>query len=963
MKKLVFIILLITSNIFLQAQNTIGLPQILNYSKNDFKAGSQTWDIEQAENGMMFFANNEGLLTYDGKFWKNYPLPNKTILRSIAIGPNNVIYAGGQGEIGFFSPNTMGFLTYTSLTPLLPEKERNFADIWDIELFGNAVFFRVSDRKLFELRNNIFSIYNPVSEWLFVKSIGGNLYAQDRTEGLLHFKGNVWQPVVNSKLIGNDAIVGMFTQHNGNLVAYTFQNKTFNIRNDTLYKTKNLLNLPQGANVFKAASVDDDTFVLATTTLGCLFVDVEGNLIQKISRQEGLQNNNALCVFRDKNKNIWTGLNNGISYIAYNSAIKWISPNKTNDVSGFTTWIFNNKLYIGSSEGAYSFPVKETRKDISFLKGDFQLVKNSYGQTWRFNEVNQKLLMAHTNGCFTITDNNAIQISKDPGWLFLPLSSVVPSPKIVTGTYMGLKMFSFENERFKDLGNLNGIFESFRFLAIDNKDRIWASHPYRGIYLLTLSEDGRSYNSQLFTSENGLPSTLDNHVFKISNRIIFATSNGAYEYDDKTKMFMPSAFLTPYFGKMELRYMNEDEEGNIWFCSGKKIGVFNFNKETKKLEANPIYFPELNGQVLSGFENVYPYNNQNIFIASERGIIHLNYEKYKKIKNKPSIILSLVRAIGKTDSAIYAGNNLKSINEKIPIMQLPSEYRSFYFEYSSPAYGIQNNIEYSFMLDGYDKNWSSWTKKQEKEYTNLSHGQYTFKIKARDNLGNESEITSYSVIVSPPWYRTKWAYGVYLTLLMLLLYGLYAFQQHKIDIQRKKFEEKQRQISILHQLEIEKNEIEIIKLKNEKLENDIRLKTKELADTSMHLVERNEALLKVKEELQKLYKKTEGNHDVKKTLHLLHDVEKNNTNWEKFAGHFDEVSNDFIKKIKIKFPKLTKTDLKICTYLQLNLSSKEIAQLMNITVRGVEIQRYRLRKKLNLDQNQSLSAFLNEQIS
>ena len=141
------------------------------------------------------------------------------------------------------------------------------------------------------------------------------------------------------------------------------------------------------------------------------------------------------------------------------------------------------------------------------------------------------------------------------------------------------------------------------------------------------------------------------------------------------------------------------------------------------------------------------------------------------------------------------------------------------------------------------------------------------------------------------------------------------------------------------------------------------MKAKELADTSMHLVERNEALLKVKDELQKFYRKTDGNHDIKKTLLLLRDIEKNNTNWDKFAGHFDEVSNDFIKKIKSKFPKLTKTDLKICTYLQLNLSSKEIAQLMNVTVRGVEIHRYRLRKKLNLDTNQSLHTFLNEQIS
>ena len=95
---------------------------------------------------------------------------------------------------------------------------------------------------------------------------------------------------------------------------------------------------------------------------------------------------------------------------------------------------------------------------------------------------------------------------------------------------------------------------------------------------------------------------------------------------------------------------------------------------------------------------------------------------------------------------------------------------------------------------------------------------------------------------------------------------------------------------------------------------------------------------------------------------LVHDIEKNNNNWEIFAKHFDEVSNDFLKKMKLKFPTLTNNDLKICAYLQLNLSSKEISQLMNISVRGVEINRYRLRKKLNITGNQSFNTFFNEQI-
>jgi DNA-binding CsgD family transcriptional regulator len=172
------------------------------------------------------------------------------------------------------------------------------------------------------------------------------------------------------------------------------------------------------------------------------------------------------------------------------------------------------------------------------------------------------------------------------------------------------------------------------------------------------------------------------------------------------------------------------------------------------------------------------------------------------------------------------------------------------------------------------------------------------------------------------------------------------------------YEESQRQMSILHQLELETNEKEIIQLRNENLESEILLKTKELADTSIQLVEKSDTLLKVKEELQKLYRNTNENHDIKKALHWLNDIEKNNASWENFASHFDEINNNFLKNLKANFPKLTNTDLKVCAYLQLNLSSKEISQLMNISVRGVEISRYRLRKKLNLTTEESICNFL-----
>ncbi len=954
---------LVLQALCINGQNTIGIPQIINFNKNDFRAGTQTWDIDQDSKGRMYFANNEGLLTYDGTFWKLHPLPNKTIMRSIAIDKNGIIYAGGQGEMGYFVPNERGFLKYISLTPLLPAKERSFADIWEIEIIGESVFFRASERMIMELRNKAISFHPPISGWQFMKKMGTILYAQDQKNGLYIYKNNAWRLAANNQLLSGSIVSGMIQTGKESSLILTYDRKSLTLRRDSLFNNSGFELPASDFNFSKVTEINKGEFIAATTTDGCLIMKNDGKFVQKISRKEGLQNNNVISVFLDRDKNLWAGLNNGISFIAYNSAIKYITPNKENEAAGFSAKIFNNKLFIGSSDGCYSAELSPQNKDLSFLRSNFSLVGNSSGQVWRLEEVNQHLLMGHNNGCFDIIGNQAKLISRDAGWTFLPTSPVPPAQNILTGTYSGLKMLTFNNGQFSDKGNLEGLYESLRFLTADSEGNIWASHPYRGIYKISISADGKKYITRLFTEKDGLPSTLDNHVYKIKNRVIFGTNAGAYEFDAPTSRFIPSNFLQPIIGKNEVRYMNEDGQGNIWFCSGKKIGVIDFAEGNSI--PKPFYFSEITGQILSGFENIYAFDKSNIFIGSEKGVIHLNYEKYKANKLTLNMMLGNVRAIGKTDSTIFGGyfndgSATETTNKIIPSIALVSNFDAFHFEYSSPSFGVQKNIEYSYRLDGYEKNWSNWSNKTEKEYTNLSAGSYVFHVKAHDNLGNESDEVKYRFSIQSPWYKSIWAYIFYLIIIALGIRKYGAWQKKKLLRQKSIYEKKQRQMSVEHQLEMEQNEKEIIRLKNEKLEAEIMLKTKELVDTSMQLVERSDALSKVKEELQKLYKNTNENHDIKKTIHLLNDIEKNSASWEKFAVHFDEINNNFLKNLKSHFPKLTNTDLKVCAYLQLNLASKEIAQLMNITVRGVEISRYRLRKKLGLTTDQSIAEFLDQ---
>jgi hypothetical protein len=158
-------------------QNTIGIPNIVNYSKMVYRAGSQNWGIAQDKNGIMYFANNEGMLSFDGTFWRLYPLPNKTIARSIAISEDKRIYIGGQGEIGYFSAGTSGELIYTSLNTLMKGKDNDFADVWNICFLNDHVFFR-SNRKILDYHNNKIIAHNSTN-WGFLNNVAGELLANE----------------------------------------------------------------------------------------------------------------------------------------------------------------------------------------------------------------------------------------------------------------------------------------------------------------------------------------------------------------------------------------------------------------------------------------------------------------------------------------------------------------------------------------------------------------------------------------------------------------------------------------------------------------------------------------------------------------------------------------------------------------------------------------------------------------
>ncbi|SES06792.1 triple tyrosine motif-containing protein [Pedobacter rhizosphaerae] len=958
MKKLLSLIIFLSSCYSLYAQDLLGIPQIVNYNNEQYNGGIQNWDVKQDRSGILYFGNNEGLLTFNGQYWNLYRLPNYTSVRSVGIDSKNRIYVGAQDEVGYFFPNAQGILKYTSLLHLIPEGMRKLADIWDIAILNDEVYFR-SNNAILHYKDGAIKYYKPSTTWLYVGVVNNQVISQDKDAGLLLHDKELWKPFCNAQEMKISSVTGVLPYHGDTILVTTLKKGLFLVTNGVIKPFQTSLDrVFFNDRIFFASQINNGHYAIGTTSGGVYIMDKNGKLIQKYNYREGLQNNNVRGILLDRDKNMWLALDDGISYVAINSAIKRIFPDRTKQTTSYAFRKFGQQIYIGTSNGLYTSGLEPNKRDLSYSATNFAEVKNTRGQVWGLEEINNQLLMAHEDGTSTIVGNVAKPLYVLPGtWMFQPLENVYPAQNILAGTYTGLQKLNYVNGRFINSGRVEGIIETLRFIVVDNNENIWASHPYHGIYRIELQPDGkRVKRTTLFTDKEGLPSKLYNYVYRIKNRVVVATSTGIFEYDAEKNKFIRFKLLGNALNGISIQYLKEDNEGNIWFVSNKKVGVIDFSKAGGGKPFSIFYLPELDGKVVGGFESVYALDNQNIFIGANKGAYHINYNKYIQNITKPNVLLGTVKL---QDSIVFGGyfvakEIIATKQDEKHIPEFSFQFNSTHFEFSSTLFEHDKNISFSYQLVGFDEDWSAWGTKSEKDYTNLPAGKYTFKVKSRIDVGNESDVVSYVFVVLPAWYNTIWMRLVYLAIIVLLVRLI-------IRWQKKKYRKEQERMSYLHQLELDRNEKEIVRLQNEKLEADVNYKNKELSTMNMHLVQRGKVLAKIKEVISTVIKNhdiTESSPSFRHLIRLIKDVEKKDQELDHLSMHFNQVNKDFFNKLKDLYPDLSQNDLKFCAYLSMNLSSKEMAQLMNITIKAVEVGRYRLRKKLQLRPDVNLYEFL-----
>ncbi|HYF69532.1 MAG TPA: triple tyrosine motif-containing protein, partial [Ohtaekwangia sp.] len=481
-------------------------------------------------------------------------------------------------------------------------------------------------------------------------------------------------------------------------------------------------------------------------------------------------------------------------------------------------------------------------------------------------------------------------------------------------------------------------------------------HGYKGVFRIKIDEAyKRVVGLEHFKDQNGLPSPFNVNVFRWNNEIVFTTNAGIFQYNLTDNKFYPHTFLTALFGTdRNVRKLLQHHD-RTWFAHDNEVGFFLTDAENPQLQKD--LFLQLKGTFNPSMECIVPFDDQLVFLGTNTGLYAFDLNYNQNIQTVP-VLFSVI--------AYKHGQHKVNLPlQDTEAQRLPYQTNTIEFRFSVPAFQDKLSIQYSYWLEGAEESWSAWQEGPYKEFSLLPPGHYAFHVKARSLLGEKSAEAVYEFYILPAWYQTRLAIFFYCIAAIALLACMVYLVKRRINKEKEKTRLEEIEKRKVLELELERiklsREKEEIKKDKDLLEEDVIYKSKELANYTMLLVKKRELLSTIHDELKEL-KETVRNDASRQIVRDL--IKKVNTNLQNeehlkvFEANFERVHHEFFSQLKSTFPDLTPKELQLCAFVRMNLTNKEIASILNISVRGVETARYRLRKRLGMTQEDDMGRFL-----
>lgn len=925
-RKIVFLLLPLVCFYFAKTSAN-NLSKVKQFNRIDYEAASQNWSVSSSESGKVYFANHKGLLEFDGSTWKLHKLPNQNIMRAVKAVSDSLIYTSGFQELGFWKRDKFGQLHYHSLNAKAKQLITNNIEFWNIVISDNSVYFHSFSDVLCYTSDSVFRVSTPGFSSVLSHLYGKALLAV-KDQGIYELAENNTKPFIVSDFFKGKLIRFILPYKNQQMLFGTEAAGVFIWDGKIFRQWKEEWKEYFIANELNRAHYSvDGSLTFGSIIDGVILFDKNEDFVQKVNAQNGLSNNTVLGLEIDKWGNRWMALDNGIGFISSqkDESISFEPINRIGAI--YSTAIVGNKKYYGTNQGLFVQMANE--KPV--------LVPQMQGQIWECKVIDGKLWVGHNQGTYQIIDGKAKRISNISGGASIKPDQI--NGNYIQGTYTGLVYYSKDVNGKIQSKKINGFTDLVRYLEVDHLNNIWVSHMHLGVYKIVTDDERNNVTNAQYFGDETFGQNHSIHVFKVENRIVFTTGNQLFTYDDLKDSIITHKQLNMALGEFKTAHrIIQAPNHHYWFISQKSIGLYKIqNDNITLIKAYPTSLFQTN-PLVDTYENILPINETNAILCLQKGIAKLDGSQQKTeniLQNyKPEIRLLVSR--NNKNHEILLPNSTSNF-------QVKHAFNTLRINFSFPYYsGLP--LLHQYFLEGLDVDWSEPVTSPSFDFERLPFGTYILKIRSLDSWENTSKTLELPFEVLPPWYFTKIAWVLYF---LFLLFVLIAFRQMGIKQTKRK-----------QQRKYEKREKEIIKLRNEKLRSEIQFKSKDLANSTMSMIKKNEFLLELKNSIEKQKNELGSRYPDKYYNHLNKKIDENISNqddWQVFETNFERAHEQFSMKMKASFSELTSSDLRLCAYLRMNLSSKEIAPLLGISVRGVENHRYRLRKKMNLQHDDSLT--------
>ncbi|WP_116125523.1 triple tyrosine motif-containing protein [Lewinella sp. IMCC34183] len=926
MRYQLFFLLLFALHLRAAAQE---LPPVTPFPPEVYDAGNQNWMVSQDEAGFIYVANNEGLLEYNGAQWSRYRSPNESILRSVRAVDGR-IYTGSYMDFGYWDRQKDGRLAYHSLTGDLGGRVLPDEQFWDIIPYAGAVLFQsLQQFFLYQPETGETTLLRPPGGITKTFAVDGGLYFTDAAHGLYTVEGGNIRTLLPPGAVPG-AIVHLWaaadrlllqTDSNGTLAAV-----------DGRAEPVSGPDFLAGKRIYSAVTLQRGGHAFGTISNGVYLTDAGGRLVYHLDQVNGLTNNTVLSLFQDAQSNIWAGSDNGLNCINLASPIRKYTDRTGQLGTVYAAARHDGRLYLGSNQGLF------VRRD----DGSLTLLPETRGQVWSLFTYAGELFCGHDSGTFRVAGERAERIASVPGtWTF---QEVPGRPELLLqGNYRGLSVL----ERTTDGWQLRNIVEGFdlsaRYLVLRAGREAYVSHEYRGVYGLRLDADYRrtikqvAYDNPAKGKNAGLVAFRDS-VYYYSREGLFVLRDfqTGFVRDDALSADLPAGDYRS--GRLTAT------EDRLWFFTRDGIGYLHQGALREGLTRTAVPVAAGNINAPSGFENLTVVGQDTLLIGTADGYLTLA---------RTAIPLQL-HELYLTGATARGGQDTVRTLPLTAGGDIPYAYHNLTFTVAVPDYSQFFRPRYQYRMLGLSESWSDWTTETTFAFPGLPYGKYTLEIRSELGRRGSENTISYPLTVGRPWYATYTALFLYLLATGGLIYLLHrAYTNYYRRKQRVLRAEAQRTLAVRQR----ETELEVTRLNNERLREEIDAKNREAALSTMNLVKKNELLQQIKDDLLAGQDPKRNIREVVKTIDR--NIDEAET-WSLFRDAFENADSAFFKKVKDRHPELTPNDLKLCAYLRLNLSSKEIAPMLNISPRSVEVKRYRLRKKMGLDREQGLTEYILE---